>query len=69
MKIKLDEEKVGGGLRGGRWKSSNASPVQCPGCGRFAKWAGDHHYYNGNFDCYSFDTDCSKCGRLTTECV
>lgn len=38
-------------------------------CGRFAKWAGDRHYYNGNFDCYSYDLLCSRCGVVTIECV
>ena len=56
-------------IRGGRWAHTNNVPVQCPGCGRFAKYAGGRSYYNGTYDCYSFDTICSKCGRLTTECV
>lgn len=43
--------------------------AQCPGCGRFAKYLGGRSYYNGNWDCYSFDTECSKCGVQTTECV
>lgn len=38
-------------------------------CGRFAKWAGDRHYYNGQFDCYSYDVNCSRCGVVTIECV
>lgn len=38
-------------------------------CGRFAKWGGDRHYYNGWFDCYSFDVICSKHGTVTIECV
>jgi len=38
-------------------------------CGRFAKWVGDRHYYNGTFDCYSFDVICSRCGVVTIECV
>jgi hypothetical protein len=38
-------------------------------CGRFAKWAGDRHYYNGQFDCYSYDVLCSRCGIVTVECV
>lgn len=42
--------------------------VQCL-CGRFAKWSGDRHYYNGSFNCYSFDVDCSRCGVVTIECV
>lgn len=42
--------------------------VQCP-CGRFAKWAGDRHYYNGMWDMYEFYTDCSRCGRQVTQCV
>jgi len=43
--------------------------AHCPDCGRFAKWGGDRHYYNGWFDMYSFDTICAKCGTVTTECV
>lgn len=42
--------------------------IQCA-CGRFAKWAGDRHYYNGQFDCYSYTVRCSRCGDVTIECV
>lgn len=38
-------------------------------CGRFAKWAGGRHYYNGQFACYSYDVLCSRCGTVTVECV
>ena len=38
-------------------------------CGRFAKWVGDRHYYNGQFDCYSYTVACSRCGDVTIECV
>jgi len=38
-------------------------------CGRFARWLGESHYYNGQFDCYSFDVACSRCGVVTVECV
>jgi hypothetical protein len=38
-------------------------------CGRFAKYLGGRSYYNGNFDCYSYDVDCSRCGVVTIECV
>lgn len=38
-------------------------------CGRFAKWVGERYYYNGQFDCYSYDVDCSRCGPVTVECV
>ena len=41
----------------------------CPGCGRFAKYVGDEHYYNGTWDCYRYTTRCKKCGDLDTECV
>jgi len=41
----------------------------CPNCGKFAKFVSERHYYNGQFDCYSFDTDCKTCGIQTTECV
>ena len=50
-------------------KAQGGFPVNCPECGRFAKYLGGHAYYNGNFDCYSFETECKKCGICTTECV
>ena len=43
-------------------------PVQCL-CGRFARSLGGRHYYNGQFDCYSYDVECSRCGVVTIECV
>lgn len=43
-------------------------PLRCL-CGRFAKWGGDRHYYNGNYNCYSYDIDCTHCGTVTVECV
>lgn len=42
--------------------------IRCE-CGRFAKWAGERHYYNGSFDCYSYTLTCSRCGDVTIECV
>ncbi len=49
--------------------SNRLPPLQCL-CGRFAKSAGGRgHYYNGNFNCYSYDVDCSRCGIVTIECV
>ena len=44
-------------------------PLHCGGCGRFARWAGDEHYYNGNWDCYRYTTHCSVCGDIDVECV
>jgi hypothetical protein len=38
-------------------------------CGRFARWVGDSHYYNGTFDCYSYTVHCARCGDVTIECV
>lgn len=38
-------------------------------CGRFGKWVGDQHYYNGNFDCYRYTVRCSRCGDVDIECV
>lgn len=38
-------------------------------CGRFAKYLGGRNYYNGWYDCYSFDVDCKRCGVVTVECV
>ena len=49
-------------------KDSTRGSVQCL-CGRFAKYLGGRSYYNGTFDCYSFDVDCSRCGVVTVECV
>ena len=50
-----------------------ANPLSHPSaqclCGRFAKWVGDSHYYNGQFDCYSYTVRCSLCGEVTVECV
>jgi len=49
-------------------KGRNAEQVHCL-CGRFAKYLGGHNYYNGWFDCYSFDVECKRCGIVTVECV
>lgn len=38
-------------------------------CGWYAKFAGDRHYYNGTFDCYSYTVDCKRCGLVTVECT
>lgn len=38
-------------------------------CGRFAKFLSESHYYNGEFDCYSYTVDCKRCGVVTVECV
>lgn len=38
-------------------------------CGRFAKWVGGRHYYNGQFDCYRYTVRCSRCGDVDVECV
>jgi hypothetical protein len=38
-------------------------------CGRFAKWVGDQHYYNGRFDCYRYTVRCTRCGDIDVECV
>lgn len=42
--------------------------IRCA-CGRFAKWVGDEHYYNGQFDCYRYVVRCTRCGDVTVECV
>lgn len=49
-------------------KSVRHPSVQCL-CGRFAKWMGDQHYYNGQFDCYRYTVLCSRCGTVDVECV
>lgn len=46
----------------------NVERVRCL-CGRFAKAGGSRHYYNGWFDCYSYDVICTHCGTVTIECV
>jgi hypothetical protein len=38
-------------------------------CGRFAKFKSERYYYNGTYDCYSFDVECARCGVTTIECV
>lgn len=43
-------------------------PLQCT-CGRFAKYVGDQHYYNGTWDCYRYTVRCSRCGDVDIECV
>lgn len=50
------------------WKPTRLPSLQCL-CGRFAKAAGSRHYYNGSFNCFSYDVDCSRCGIVTVECV
>ena len=49
-------------------RAPNREQVHCP-CGRFAKWVGDQHYYNGQFDCYRYTVRCSRCGDVDIECV
>jgi hypothetical protein len=53
----------------GRPGNRGIPSAQCPTCGRFAKVVDARHYYNGSFNCYSYDTNCSKCGIQTVECV
>lgn len=38
-------------------------------CGRFAKWVGDQHYYNGTWNCYRYTVRCTRCGDVDIECV
>lgn len=49
-------------------RSPKHPAAQCL-CGRFAKWLGDEHYYNGQFDCYRYTVRCSRCGDVSVECV
>lgn len=49
-------------------------PAKKPGswtclCGRFAVFVSDSHYYNGEFDMYSYTVKCKRCGEVTVECV
>lgn len=53
------------------WTEEHPAPrfaLRC-GCGRFAKWVGDQHYYNGNYNCYRYTIRCSRCGDVDIECV
>jgi hypothetical protein len=38
-------------------------------CGRFAKYVGVTHYYNGNFDCETLTVECKHCGTVDIELV
>jgi hypothetical protein len=38
-------------------------------CGRFAKFVGVTHYYNGNFDCARLTVECKRCGIVDIELV
>lgn len=38
-------------------------------CGRFAKFIGIHHYYNGNYDCATLNVECKRCGTVGIELV
>jgi hypothetical protein len=38
-------------------------------CGRFAKFKGVTHYYNGNFDCARLTVECKRCGTIDIEIV
>ena len=53
------------------WTEQHPPRVETPHClcGRFAKYLGGRNYYNGTYDCYSFDVECSRCGIVTVECV
>jgi hypothetical protein len=53
---------------------ADVPPAKKPGswkceCGLFARFVSDRHYYNGQFDCYSYTVRCSRCGLVTVECV
>lgn len=49
-------------------RAPNRHQVHCL-CGRFAKWVGEQHYYNGTFNCYRYTVRCSRCGEVDIECV
>jgi len=38
-------------------------------CGLFARYLHDRHYFNGEWDMYSYTVDCKRCGVVTVECV
>ena len=54
---------------GKRYGNRGIPSPQCPSCGRFSKASNGRHYYNGQYNCYSYDTYCDQCGTLTVECV
>lgn len=51
-----------------RYGNRGGGGYQCY-CGRWAKYLGGRSYYNGTWDCYSYDVMCSRCGQVTVECV
>lgn len=51
-----------------RYGNRGGGGYQCH-CGRFAKYLSGRHYYNGVWDCYSYDVMCSRCGKVTVECT
>jgi len=42
--------------------------VQCL-CGRFARYVGVRHGYNGSFSTETMTVECSRCGTVTIELV
>lgn len=38
-------------------------------CNWFATFVSDRHYFNGEWDMYSYTVDCKRCGIITVECV
>lgn len=38
-------------------------------CGRFAKFLGIRHYYNGHYDCATMSLECKRCGPVDIELV
>jgi hypothetical protein len=43
-------------------------PVHCL-CGRFAKFIGTRHYYDGLYDCETLTVECKRCGVVDIEMV
>lgn len=38
-------------------------------CNWFARFVSERHYFNGEWDMYSYTVDCKRCGIVTVECV
>jgi len=70
--VTIDWAEVFGDLvEGGDRPSSKAPPrpsVQCL-CGRFSRYLGVDHGFNGNYATETMTVDCSRCGVVTIELV
>jgi len=60
MAIDFDLFEIAPAKRSGSWTCL---------CGRFAVFVSESHYYNGEFDMYSYTVNCKRCGVVTVDCV